>query len=351
MGSIRMLKYTPNSIISYAVALTSSRDTIDLNEKKEALKHEKNNLFTPIEKQEEKENELKSKQDKYEYLIPSKKSMKKLRQRINIFSLMECNKKKLKRQPIPNKSNTQIFVTLTLPATQDTNTNTLNNTALKDMLNILRNVYKVQNYLWRIEFQKNGNAHYHLLIDRYIAWQNLRRTWNGVLLKYGYIQRYQKRMQNMSQMEYLEIRKYRNDKELQKLVRAYDKGEQDNWSNPNTIDVDKITSAEKLKKYLSKYFRKTSKKDINLFDKIKRRESKRFRHFGTSYTLSRVEFPTVPITNDNAIVPWEKMMKHKQYHVKQRYFEIIYFKEQKNAFYQNYKRRLFEFIEEQAYFL
>jgi hypothetical protein len=47
-------------------------------------------------------------------------------------------------------------------------------------LDSLRNNYKVKNYVWIKEFQKNGRVHYHILIDRNrVGIENLQRTFNN----------------------------------------------------------------------------------------------------------------------------------------------------------------------------
>lgn len=43
-------------------------------------------------------------------------------------------------------------------------------------------------YLWKAESQKNGNIHFHLLLDQYFSKEYLRFTWNKILLGNGYEQ-------------------------------------------------------------------------------------------------------------------------------------------------------------------
>ena len=65
------------------------------------------------------------------------------------------------------------FLTLTLPATQKTPTAQLQSEILDPFLQVLRQRLKMANYVWRLEFQGNGNAHYHILTDTYIDLLNL----------------------------------------------------------------------------------------------------------------------------------------------------------------------------------
>lgn len=88
------------------------------------------------------------------------------------------------------KSQTYItFLTLTLPSKQFHHDNVLNKCLIR-LLENLKKTYQLQNYIWKAEAQKNGNIHYHILLDKWIQWQHVQRLWNKQLDKFGYVQNF-----------------------------------------------------------------------------------------------------------------------------------------------------------------
>lgn len=83
-----------------------------------------------------------------------------------------------------------VFLTLTLPAPQQHDDRELHRRALMPYIQRLRRSYGIENYFWRAEAQENGNLHYHLLIDRFVAKELLTADWNRTLAPLGYIQRF-----------------------------------------------------------------------------------------------------------------------------------------------------------------
>ena len=60
------------------------------------------------------------------------------------------------------------FLTFTLPSTQIEPTKEVTSKYFNQLLTELRDRSKLTNYVWRLEFQKNGNVHYHLVTDTYL---------------------------------------------------------------------------------------------------------------------------------------------------------------------------------------
>lgn len=98
------------------------------------------------------------------------------------------------------------FVTLTLPAKQHHTDIELTKYCVNPMLSYWRKYFGVKHYIWKKELQQNGNLHYHFVTDRYIDALSLRESWNrvinrgvveGVAQPFDYVDRYQKRMQNL----------------------------------------------------------------------------------------------------------------------------------------------------------
>lgn len=79
------------------------------------------------------------------------------------------------------------FFTLTLPSKQKHTDNEIKEKVLQPFVTYARNRWKMKNYLWRAESQKNGNVHFHFTTDIFIHHAELNRIWNLQLLKLGYI--------------------------------------------------------------------------------------------------------------------------------------------------------------------
>lgn len=79
------------------------------------------------------------------------------------------------------------FFTLTLPSKQLHSDNEIKNKVLQPFVTYARNKWRMKNYVWRAEAQKNGNVHFHFTTDIFIHHSELNRIWNLQLLKLGYI--------------------------------------------------------------------------------------------------------------------------------------------------------------------
>ncbi len=80
-----------------------------------------------------------------------------------------------------------VFVTLTLSSKQQHEDNWIKREMLGQFVKKIQRSYGVQNYFWRAEKQKNGNIHFHLLIDKYISYKNLLKDWNHTQEIKGYL--------------------------------------------------------------------------------------------------------------------------------------------------------------------
>lgn len=89
-----------------------------------------------------------------------------------------------------------VMVTLTLPSVQTESDNVIKRKYLNVWLQNLERVHKGINWLWVAESQKNGNIHFHVVVDRYVQFEWVRRSWNRVLSNGGYIDAYCKKFGN-----------------------------------------------------------------------------------------------------------------------------------------------------------
>lgn len=122
------------------------------------------------------------------------------------------------------------FITLTLP---DTDMRVNNAAFTKQLLNpflvYLRKYHQLKNYVWKMEYQKNGKLHCHITIDTFVHWRDIRKVWNRLLLRNGY---------------------------LSKFERAF------GHSNPNSTDIHAIKKIKNLAAYLAKYMAKNNELSI-----------------------------------------------------------------------------------------
>jgi len=71
-----------------------------------------------------------------------------------------------------------VFLTLTLSAEQIVSDNVVKRKLLTPFIAELRRKYGVTYYFWRAEAQKNGNIHFHLIVDNYLPYKQIREVWN-----------------------------------------------------------------------------------------------------------------------------------------------------------------------------
>lgn len=148
------------------------------------------------------------------------------------------------------------FITLTLPAAQFHDDKTIINQCLNQFLIEIRKYYKVKNYVWRAEKQKNGNIHFHLLIDKFIPYQELRNRWNRILSKLGYIEEYRKAQLTWHKNGFRPRPELFPTWSKKKQFEAYQRGSKIHWSSPNTTDIHSVRKIRNIKRYLIKYVTK-----------------------------------------------------------------------------------------------
>jgi len=169
-----------------------------------------------------------------------------------LFWLSKCFT--IKRNELVCLPNNKIsFVTLTLSSDQLHSDSYIKRFMIGQFCIELNNRYPGLLYIWRAEKQKNGNIHFHFLLNKFIQWQFIRKLWNRIQKKEGYLQRYQAKFSKMWFEEYLtSITNFKIDK-LPKYRIAYNLGVKCGWSDPNSIDVVNIKSIKNIYAYISKY--------------------------------------------------------------------------------------------------
>ena len=173
------------------------------------------------------------------------------------------------------------FITLTLPSKQEHSDIEIKKQCLNQFLVEIRKHYGVQNYLWKAELQKNKNIHFHLILDKYIDYQALRRRWNRCISKLGYIAAYSNKFQNINLSQYHAMRNLQASCSFEKSKAAFAAGQRSKWSNPNSVDIRSVLGKRDLAIYLSKYIAKQTKSEDKTDAQLERELS-----FGRSWSRS-----------------------------------------------------------------
>lgn len=150
------------------------------------------------------------------------------------------------------------FITLTLPSKQRHPTIEITKDLFNQFLTEVRQRTKMQNYVWRLEFQKNGNVHYHIVTDTYLDYFFTRSIWNRILDKAGYIEPYTAKHQSLSLREYNNIYNPDRKTDFSIMAKRYANGCKNKWKSPNTVDVKSVISNKSISNYILKYFSKSA---------------------------------------------------------------------------------------------
>lgn len=133
---------------------------------------------------------------------------------------------------------------------------------LNQFLTELRQQYGMKLYIWRAEAQKNGNIHFHIITDIGIHYQVIRRIWNRILDKFGYVEGFRAEHINLTldqyRAKYPVLKKIKGKYESiedynSRTLNAYTQGCQTDWSHPNSTDIHSVRRVRDLRKYVTKY--------------------------------------------------------------------------------------------------
>lgn len=272
-------------------------------------------------------NKAKIKRQKHNFKI-SDNAYRTLKRRINWLYYL-AKSKQVKTYSGKDIFNFKIgFVTLTLPSPQQTCTQELTNTVFNQFLTEIRQRTKMQNYVWRLEFQKNGNAHYHLVTDTYLDYFFVLKIWNRILSNYGYIQPYTEKFSKMSLSDYCGHVNAAGNIPFNILAKRYAKGKKTKWQQPNTVDVKSVVSKKAISNYLSKYFSKDSSHNTIKNQHDNEANSNNLRLWFCSRSLSKLktvtDFCEAVEYDIFSVIETAKRMRTKFYkYVRVYYFDIF----------------------------
>lgn len=127
-----------------------------------------------------------------------------------------------------------VFVTLSLSDEQVHDDNWIKRNMLNKFIIEMNRKWNVKHYLWRAEKMKNGRIHFHIIIDKFVDYQQIQLLWNKIQSENGYTQTYENKF---------------------------------NKTNPPSTHVRKASSSSELLEYIIKYV--TKNKEIVENNKLK----------------------------------------------------------------------------------
>lgn len=86
-----------------------------------------------------------------------------------------------------------VFATLTLASTQAHTDAFIRRNMLGRFIQEVKRKFDVVYYFHRSESQKNGNIHFHVLLDKFIPYDSILTIWNNIQADHGYIEEFKKR--------------------------------------------------------------------------------------------------------------------------------------------------------------
>jgi hypothetical protein len=202
------------------------------------------------------------------------------------------------------------FVTLTLPCKQTHSDNEIKKICLNNFLTVLRSTYGLKYYVWRAEKQKNGNIHFHVVIDVAVHYAVIQRVWNDSLNLLGYIDTYSSQQMTKYKHGFVfdneSFKKYGTTREQQ--VDRYIKGLKVRFREPHTTEIKSAKGIRNLFAYMSKYI---SKKEFT----TENENNEHLKVTGNIYGCSQNLLIKLEVENPPDIKLFHKVeSKHFQFH-------------------------------------
>ncbi|MCD9609790.1 rolling circle replication-associated protein [Tenacibaculum maritimum] len=178
------------------------------------------------------------------------------------------------------------FVTLTLPYAQ-MHTDAVLRCSLIKFIDNLRKTYGVEHYVWKAEAQKNGNIHFHLIIDKYIDMDDIKRLWNKQLSKLGYIQKYaeKRRKEGFIYKPFYMYKgvKVKSKKSYEEQKKYFEYEKSIGFSSPYSTEIKSLKDVSDTSAYIMKYMDKLELDKRPIIGKI----------WGCSNETKRLSYPKI----------------------------------------------------------
>ena len=180
------------------------------------------------------------------------------------------------------------FITLTLPSAQQHTTAFITKNLFNQFLTELRQRTNLENYVWRLEFQTNGNVHYHIATDIYLDYFFIQKIWNRILDLHMYITPYTEKFKNLTLSAYNKLVNPSGKTDFSIIAKRFAKGCENKWNQPNTIDVKSVTNQKNISSYIAKYFSKNAENKTKCNKLDNEINSKSLRLWFCSRSLSKL---------------------------------------------------------------
>lgn len=154
------------------------------------------------------------------------------------------------------------FCTLTLSADQLHDDQFMNRYYLGNFIKDIKRKHRVKNYLWKAEPQKNGNLHYHIILDKRIDWKEVRNIWNRIQGHHGIIDIYKKNQEAWHYDGFTPRMELAKKWPIEKQKEAYKKGIETNWADPNSTDIHTLYNIDNPSSYVIKYMAKNEEERL-----------------------------------------------------------------------------------------
>ena len=216
------------------------------------------------------------------------------------------------------------FITLTLPSKQIHTDAVIKEKCLNQFLVEIRKRYHVKNYVWRAELQKNKNIHFHIIVDKFIYWNELRNRWNRIINKLGYVDRYRENMHEYHSKGFTLRTDLLDHWSKEAQYKAYIQGRKTDFNNPNSTDIHSIQKIHNIKLYISKYLTKNEKKESETVQEHETRDYISGRIWSCNEELSNIKGARVEVDNDlqKEIEFAQKVLT--PYEINEQYFSIYF---------------------------
>jgi len=148
------------------------------------------------------------------------------------------------------------FVTLTLPSVQVHTDEEIKRLCLSPFIQRLVNEQGIKHYYWRAESQKNGNIHFHIIVDMPVKWMEIRRLWNLQMDKLGYIKAYSSNMLEFYKDGFRMTNNSNDKRTMLQQFKAYNEGVKSGFTDPNSTDIHSFRDINNICAYVVKYMTK-----------------------------------------------------------------------------------------------
>lgn len=215
------------------------------------------------------------------------------------YLLLFASDKKVTAIKSGRKFNFKIaFITLTLPSQQIHSDNEIKRKCLNSFLIELSKYENVHNYIWRAEKQKNGSIHFHIIIDKFVHWNDIRNRWNRIVNKLGYVDRYRASMKEF----YKDGFKVRNEliknwSEVKQRA-SYKRNLETGYHSPNSTDVHSIKQIHNLTHYFIKYLTKNENNPKDQTSKEEEKHKQTGRIWGASRNLQNIKGASIILDSE-----------------------------------------------------